>query len=188
MTKIVQHMYGGVEHIQGDGYGETVTLESATCLLVEAAVLGVGGASGANLKLYWARAAADDTFVNLVLLADADVGETVARLAKSIGPGLDVAEIIGQAGRFVWDFTGAGIATTVTTGANSATQLIGDTTGILPGDTLHFGTANVDRVVDHVVDGTHVVLTAAVNSTTSEAVTTTGPTARIQHGFQADGR
>lgn len=66
------------------------------------------------------------------------------------------------------------VSTTVTTGANSATQTVGNTAGMSAGAPLHFATANVDRVIDHIASSTSVVLTAAVNSTTGETVTQAG--------------
>lgn len=62
------------------------------------------------------------------------------------------------------------ILTTVTTGANSATQEVADTTDTKAGDVVHFDTANVNRQVQSVTDSTHFVLTAPVNSTTGEMV------------------
>lgn len=63
-----------------------------------------------------------------------------------------------------------GISTTVTTGANSATQRLGSTTGMLPGMLLYFPGADVERTIASVTDATHVVLTAAVTSVTGETV------------------
>ncbi len=66
------------------------------------------------------------------------------------------------------------VRTTVTTGANSATQTVGDTTGMIAGMPLRFATANVDRVIDHIASGTSVVLTASVSTTTGEVVSQAG--------------
>lgn len=71
---------------------------------------------------------------------------------------------------------GSQVVTTVTTGANSATQQVGSTAYMLPLQIHHFATANVDRTVQSITDATHVVYTAAVNSTTAEAVTGGRPT------------
>ena len=91
--------------------------------------------------------------------------------STSIGPGMATTAMVGLRTRLRWVFGGTALATTVTTGANSATQTLGDTTGIVAGDVLHFATANVNRTVLSVTNGTVLVLTASVNSTTSEVVT-----------------
>ena len=65
------------------------------------------------------------------------------------------------------------VTTTVTAGASGATQTLGDTAGIVPGDTLHFATAGVDAVVTSVTDQVTVVLATSVASTTGETVTVT---------------
>lgn len=67
--------------------------------------------------------------------------------------------------------------TTVTTGAASATQLVGTTSEMAPGDALYFVTAGVVRFVSSVTDGTHVVLTASVTTTNGEAVLEVGASA-----------
>lgn len=65
----------------------------------------------------------------------------------------------------------SGQATTVTTGASSATQQVGSTANYAPGDVLHFATAGVNATIKSVTDDTHVVLWTSVSSTTGEAVT-----------------
>jgi len=71
-------------------------------------------------------------------------------------------------------------STTVTVGANSATQQVGSTADMFVGQTLFFATAAVYRTVDSITDATHVVLTTPVNSTTAEAIDFTGlPTVSI---------
>jgi hypothetical protein len=97
----------------------------------------------------------------------------IGAISQTIGEGKQTDAPITDFVRLRWVVAGTAIATTVGTGANSATQELADTTGMAAGDTLHFATAAVNRVIDHVVDGTHVVLTAAVNSTDGEAVTAT---------------
>jgi hypothetical protein len=60
--------------------------------------------------------------------------------------------------------------TTVTTGATSTTQTVGSTSGMFVGQRLYFITANVSRIISSITDGTHVVLTASVTTTTGETV------------------
>jgi hypothetical protein len=69
---------------------------------------------------------------------------------------------------------GYGVNTTVTTGASSATQTVGSTAGMAPGDTLYFATTAASRVVSSITDATTVVLTATISTTTAEAVTKIG--------------
>jgi|GEM_PF-2082709 len=92
-------------------------------------------------------------------------------LSTTIGSGQATNQALTDLARVRWAFTGTNIATTVTTGANSATQVLGSTAGMVAGDVLHFATANADRTIQSVTDSTHVVLTQAINSTTTEAVT-----------------
>ncbi len=63
-----------------------------------------------------------------------------------------------------------GTTTTVTTGAASATQLVGNTAGMVANKVLYFVTAGVERIIQSVTDGTHVVLTATVTTTSGETV------------------
>ena len=91
--------------------------------------------------------------------------------STSIGVGMETPAPLGTMARLRFVLGGTSYSTTVTTGANSATQLVGSTANMAVGDTLHFGTANVDRTISSITDGTHVVLNASVNSTTSETVT-----------------
>ncbi len=65
---------------------------------------------------------------------------------------------------------GHAVNTTVTTGAASATQTVGSTTGMSAGDTLFFVGAQVSRVIASITNGTVVVLTASVTTTTGEKV------------------
>lgn len=65
---------------------------------------------------------------------------------------------------------GYGVATTVTTGASSATQTVGSTAGMQAGMSLYFQTSNAYRVVSSVTSATVVVLTATISTTTAEAV------------------
>lgn len=72
-----------------------------------------------------------------------------------------------------WGYTFKGLAqvsTTVTTGATSATQQVGDTTGMVAGDILYFQTGDVGVPIKTVTDGTHVLLQWAITTTTSENV------------------
>jgi len=94
-------------------------------------------------------------------------------LSDSIGIGYHVDQVVSGHTRLRWALGGTAIATTVTTGATSATQTLGDTTGILAGDVLHFATANVNRTVQSVTNGTVLVLTQSVTTVDSEAVTDT---------------
>lgn len=66
---------------------------------------------------------------------------------------------------------GYGLTTTVTSGASSATQTVGDTAGMQAGDSLYFATTNAFRIVSSVTNGTTVVLTATISTTTDEVVT-----------------
>jgi hypothetical protein len=66
--------------------------------------------------------------------------------------------------------TGASISTTVTTGAASATQLVGDTTGMAANQTYYFQASKVFATVSSVTDGTHVVFTASITTTTGETI------------------
>lgn len=94
-------------------------------------------------------------------------------ISGNIGPGMATNVCFSGKARLRWTVGGAALATTVATGANSATQNLTSTAGMQVGDTLFFATANVSRTIVTVTDSTHVVLNSAVNSTTSEAVTAT---------------
>ncbi len=61
------------------------------------------------------------------------------------------------------------------TSATSKQQVMTSTAGMVTGDTLHFATANVDRVIASVIDATNVVLTVGVASTDTEVVTSAAP-------------
>jgi hypothetical protein len=63
------------------------------------------------------------------------------------------------------------VATTVTTGASSATQTVGSTTNMAAGDVLWFAVSAASRIVSSVTNATTVVLTATISTTTAEAVT-----------------
>lgn len=69
--------------------------------------------------------------------------------------------------------SGAASSTTVIAGANSATQNVTSTADMFVGQTLNFETAAVFRIVASITDGTHVVLTEPVASTTAEVVSYT---------------
>lgn len=74
-------------------------------------------------------------------------------------------------GALTWQPSGGyGVSTTVTAGAASATQTVGSTTGMAAGDTLFFVGAQVSRIISSVTNGTTVVLTASVTTTTAEKV------------------
>ena len=64
--------------------------------------------------------------------------------------------------------------TTVTVGADSATQQVGSTTNMYAGQSVFFPAEAVYRQVQSITDATHVVFTSPVNSTTAEALTFTG--------------
>lgn len=66
---------------------------------------------------------------------------------------------------------GYGVSTTVTSGASSATQTVGSTAGMQAGVSLFFAVSNAYRTVQSVINGTTVVLTATISTTTAEAVT-----------------
>lgn len=63
-----------------------------------------------------------------------------------------------------------GISTTVAVGAESATQQVASTAGMVAGQSFYFGAAKTHAIVAVVVDGTHVTFTTSVNTTTGEAV------------------
>lgn len=94
-------------------------------------------------------------------------------ISTTFGPGMATNQGFSAQSRLRWTVGGTAINTTVSTGANSATQALTSTTGMLPGDTLQFVTAATSRTIVTVTDATHVVLNSAVNSTTSETVNVT---------------
>lgn len=61
-------------------------------------------------------------------------------------------------------------ATTVSSGATSATQTLASTSGIAAGDTLYFASAGVYAVVSSVTNATVLVLASSITTTTSESV------------------
>lgn len=68
----------------------------------------------------------------------------------------------------------ASTATTLGTGTSSATQTVGSTSGMQPGDVLYFATSAAYRGVASITNATTVVLTATLSTTTGEAVTVFG--------------
>lgn len=69
---------------------------------------------------------------------------------------------------------GFGVATTVTSGATSATQTVGTTAGMVPGTSLQFtasGGAVIYAIVSSVTNATTVVLTGSIATTTGDTVT-----------------
>lgn len=68
---------------------------------------------------------------------------------------------------------GYGFQTTVTTGASSATQTVGDTGTMRAGDILWFAVTAAARTVSSITNATTVVLTATISTTTAETVTNT---------------
>lgn len=94
-------------------------------------------------------------------------------ISGSIGPGLATNVCFADKARLRWTVGGSALSTTVVTGANSITQNLTSTAGMLSGDTLFFVTANVSRTIVTVTDSTHVVVNTAVSSTTSEMVNVT---------------
>ena len=64
--------------------------------------------------------------------------------------------------------------TTVTTGASSATQTVGSTKGMQPGDVLYFATTAVYAAVTSITDAVTVVLGTSISTTTGETVTVYG--------------
>ena len=106
-------------------------------------------------------------------------------ISTTLGPGMATNQGFSNQGRLRWTVGGTATNTTVTTGANSATQLLGSTAGMAAGDTLQFVTAAVSRTIVTVTDSTHVVLSSAVNSTTSEVVNVTNtPTMTFSASIQ----
>jgi hypothetical protein len=67
-----------------------------------------------------------------------------------------------------WTWGAFGCVTTVTTGATSATQTVGSTTGMVAGQSVRIG--NAWHTVSSVTNSTTVVLTASTTTTTGEAV------------------
>jgi|GEM_PF-2673910 len=65
---------------------------------------------------------------------------------------------------------GYGVKTTVTLGASSATQTVGDTRGMQAGTSLYFAVTNAYRTVQSVTNSTTVVLTSTISTTTGESV------------------
>ncbi len=68
---------------------------------------------------------------------------------------------------------GFGFQTTVTSGASSATQTVGNTAGMRAGDILWFTVTAAARTVSSITNATTVVLTATISTTTAEKVTNT---------------
>lgn len=68
---------------------------------------------------------------------------------------------------------GFGFTTTVTTGASSATQTVGDTSGMRVGDVLYFATSAFTKVVSSITNSTTVVVTVSGSTTTGEVVINT---------------
>src|SRR6185312_5210940 len=94
-------------------------------------------------------------------------------ISTTLGPGQATNQGFSNRARLRWTVAGTATNTTVSTGANSATQALTSTAGMLAGDTLQFVTAATSRTILTVTDSTHVVLDSAVNSTTSEVVNVT---------------
>lgn len=108
------------------------------------------------------------------------------KLSADIGTGASEDYFLTSAARLSYTLGGESIATTVDTGAASATQTLDSTEGILPGDVLHFATADADRTVLSVTDGTILVLTATITTTTGEDVTVTNtPAATFSASIQS---
>ena len=89
---------------------------------------------------------------------------------------------------------GYGFATTVTTGAASATQTVGSTAGMRPGDVLQFVTATTGvpiggtvalslRTVSSITSATVVVLTATITTVTGDLVVNTGNVTLTAGGY-----
>lgn len=95
-------------------------------------------------------------------------------VSQGIGDGAQTNAPLGPYTRLRWTIGSTAVATTVTTGATSATQLVGDTSKLLVGDVLHFATANVNRTVASITDSTHVVVSSSVTTVDGEAVTVVG--------------
>lgn len=101
-------------------------------------------------------------------------------IASSQGSGAIVKALTSEVERLTDDMghdmnrqlygDGTGVITTVTTGASSATQTVGDTTYLYPGRVIYFGTSAAARTVSSVTSATVVVLTATISTTTGESV------------------
>lgn len=94
--------------------------------------------------------------------------ERIRFLAPIYGPPQSV-QIIGRFGYGAAVPAGTTSSTTITAGANSATQALASTTGLQEGQLLFFETAGVQRTIES-VSGDNVVLNQSVTSTTDEVV------------------
>lgn len=104
-----------------------------------------------------------------------DAREVMQTIMGQAWPQCSVIFNIEEAERMNWSamvkkFEESTLATTVGTGAASATQTLASTLGIVAGNTLYFATAGVFRTVLSVTNSTTLVLTATVTTTTGEAV------------------
>lgn len=164
------------------GNSGLISLRDASLAILGLDLTAIGG-TNPTLDVYWDRYGADGVAYQAYHAAQ----KTAAgQVATSIGIGMEVDTPLGEAGRLRWVLGGTGVATTSGATANSATQQVASTAGMIPGMTLHFGTANVDRVIASITDATHVVLTAAVSATNTEAITSATPAAQFSWSVQAD--
>ncbi len=77
-----------------------------------------------------------------------------------------------------------GLETTVTTGASSAIQTVGSTTGMFAGLKLYFETADEYRTVVSVDSGTQITLDSSISTTTGEDVESYDATAEIYNELE----
>jgi hypothetical protein len=158
---------GNMVSLPGGAQGPTVSCGNIDYLDVNINVTSLRG-TGASIAFAWSRI--DGPFGSAYQLGSASMSSP-GKATIDVGPGLQNGFNVGQSGQFSWTLGGNAYSTTVTTGANSATQTVGSTSNMIVGDTLFFHTANVTVTVVSITDSTHVVVSAAVNSTTSETVT-----------------
>lgn len=169
-------------HYAGSSNGQPVDLQPDSLLLLDINLTALGGTSP-TIQFFWERLGADGTWYTIWSGSSLSAA---TKVSTSIGLGMETDIPIGRAGRLRWTMGGTGFAGDVNGAANSATQTLESTTGILAGDVLHFATANVDRTVASVTNGTVVVLTAAVNAADEEVVTGATPTAIFSYSVQTD--
>ena len=147
--------------------GSPFPTENLQALIVDINVVSLRGTTP-SASLFVERLGADNNWYPMY----SPTALTAAGFASTvIGYQQQTPALLTKQARLRLAIGGTAVATTVTTGANSSTQTLGSTASLAVGDSLHFATANVNRTIVSITNGTTVVLNTAVNSTTSEAVT-----------------
>lgn len=157
---------GNLVQLNGSVNSPTIPVGSLDMLDINANVTSLRGVLP-TITFVWSRI---DPFGNAFPMATTGLS-AAGKATLDIGPGLSNGFSPGSVGQFSWTLAGTVISTTVGTGANSTTQNLSSTTGILAGDSLFFHTANVTVTVVSVTDGSHLVVNTAVSSTNGETVT-----------------